>query len=75
MKSDELRLIIEARESARSGRGARIRRAAGVSQVELADAIGVHGVSVSRWERGVRCPRGVAAIRYARLLRELSERL
>jgi DNA-binding transcriptional regulator YiaG len=68
-------LIMEARDAASSGKGERLRQAAGLSQGELADAIGVTPACVSRWEAGIRRPRGDAAVRYARALRELAERL
>lgn len=68
-----LALVIEAREAAGSGRGERIRRAAGVSQGEIAAVVGVTPACISRWEAGDRRPRGPAAIAYARVLRELAQ--
>ena len=68
-------LIMEARDAAGSGRGERLRQAAGLSQGELAEAIGVTSACVSRWEAGVRRPRGEAAVRYAQALRAIAERL
>jgi DNA-binding transcriptional regulator YiaG len=65
-------LIIEAREAASSGRGERLRRAAGLSQGELGEAIGVAGSTVCRWEAGIRHPRGEAAVRYAEAIRALA---
>lgn len=70
-----LGLIIEAREAAASGRGERLRHAAGISQGELAEAIGVTATCISRWESGTRRPRGEAAVRYTRAIRELAERV
>jgi transcriptional regulator with XRE-family HTH domain len=69
----DLLLLIEARESGRSGRGRRVRELAGITQEELADVCGVDPSAVSRWERGLRAPRGVAAVTYARTLRTLSK--
>jgi transcriptional regulator with XRE-family HTH domain len=43
----------------RGGVGARLRaarRAAGMTQKQLAEAIGVESITVSRWERGVTVP-------------------
>jgi DNA-binding transcriptional regulator YiaG len=71
----DLGLVMEARETARSGRGERLRLAAGLSQGELAAAIGVTPACISRWEAGDRRPRGAAAVAYAQLLRELAERM
>ncbi len=71
----DLILLVEAREAARSGRGARLRTVAGLSQAELAAAIGVSGPCISRWEAGGRQPRGLAALAYARMLRELAEQV
>lgn len=50
-----------------------IRRRAGVSQPRVAAEVGVHPITVARWERGTRTPRGELRIRYARLLRLLDE--
>jgi transcriptional regulator with XRE-family HTH domain len=48
-----------------------IRLAAGVSQEAVAEELGVHRVSVARWESGERSPRGRVLLRYAGLLRRL----
>jgi transcriptional regulator with XRE-family HTH domain len=69
---EDLLLLMEAREFARSGRGRRIRELAGVSQEALGDACGVGASAVCRWERGTRSPRGRAAIAYARTLRAIA---
>ncbi len=50
-----------------------IRLAAGVSQPRMAEELGVHRVSVARWECGTRRPRGDVRAAYGRLLRELQE--
>jgi DNA-binding transcriptional regulator YiaG len=71
----DLLLLIEAREAARSGRGAALRTGAGISQAELADSIGVSAPCISRWEAGERRPRGAAALAYARVLHDLAGRL
>jgi transcriptional regulator with XRE-family HTH domain len=69
----QMELAISGRALARSGRGARIRRNAGVSQAELAQELGVTPQAVSRWERGARVPRTKDAIAYAAALRLLNE--
>ena len=63
--------MIEGREAAKGGRGARIRRRAGVTQVQLAELVGVSPLTVSRWERGERTPREANARTYQRVLEEL----
>jgi transcriptional regulator with XRE-family HTH domain len=50
-----------------------IRQAAGVTQHELADELGIDRVTVARWELGERTPRGELRLRYIRLLDELRE--
>lgn len=50
-----------------------IRRNAGVSRQRFADELAVHVVTVARWERGTRRPRGALRAAYARLLAELEE--
>lgn len=49
-----------------------IRRAANVSRDRLAEELNVHPVTVARWERGTRVPRGELRIAYARLLAALA---
>lgn len=66
---------MEARDLAQSGCGRRIRVASGLSQAEVAAAIGVSPVAISRWEAGERRPRGAGAVAYARLLRDLAARM
>jgi transcriptional regulator with XRE-family HTH domain len=70
--TQEIHQTVQGREAARGGRGARLRRNAGVTQAELARAIGVHPLTISRWERGQRVPRGPNAVAYARTLEELN---
>jgi transcriptional regulator with XRE-family HTH domain len=48
-----------------------IRDAAGVSQQQLADELGVNRVTVARWELGTRTPRGELRLRYTTLLEQL----
>lgn len=49
-----------------------IRARAGLSQAQLADAIGVDRVTVSRWEAGTRTPRGRHLTEYLEALNELA---
>jgi DNA-binding XRE family transcriptional regulator len=69
----DLSFLAEGRLLARSGRGARIRQLAGLSQAELARSIGVDASTLSRWESCQRTPRGTNAVDYARALRVLNE--
>lgn len=48
-----------------------IRTSAGVSQERLAAELGVHRLTVIRWETGRCVPRGEVRARYAALLTEL----
>jgi DNA-binding transcriptional regulator YiaG len=74
MRLDDLTSISEARGLLESGRAVEIRKAARLSQGEVAAFCGVDPAAVSRWESGQRSPRGAAAIRFARLMRALEER-
>ncbi|MEV6817918.1 helix-turn-helix domain-containing protein [Nocardiopsis dassonvillei] len=48
-----------------------IRERAGVSQTRLAEELGVHRITVGRWESGTREPRGALRAAYTRLLLRL----
>ncbi|MFS2294551.1 MAG: helix-turn-helix domain-containing protein [Actinomadura sp.] len=48
-----------------------IRETAGVSQTRIGQELGVHRVTVARWEAGGRQPRGELRAAYARLLEDL----
>jgi DNA-binding transcriptional regulator YiaG len=50
-----------------------IRQAAGIPQSRIAAELGVHVLTVHRWEAGTREPRGELRLGYARLLRALDE--
>jgi DNA-binding transcriptional regulator YiaG len=67
---DEVResLSLPAPDAARQ-----IREAAGVSQARLAEELGVHELTVHRWEAGTRTPHGPLRRAYARLLSELDQ--
>lgn len=51
--------------------GKTIRTAAGVSQSRIAEELNVSRMTVSRWERGERLPRGPMLVAYTALLRSL----
>jgi transcriptional regulator with XRE-family HTH domain len=48
-----------------------LRESAGLTQSEIGEALGVRRESVSRWEAGLRMPRGDLLIQYAELLESL----
>lgn len=52
-----------------------IRAASGLSQGRLAAEVGVHRVTLARWELGVSVPRGTTRVRYAQVLSELQQEL
>jgi DNA-binding XRE family transcriptional regulator len=65
--------IAEARQLASSGAGRMLRQAAGLTNAELARAVGVDPSTCFRWENGERTPTGDQAVRYAEFLAELRE--
>ena len=50
-----------------------LRESAGLSQQEIADAVGVTRAAVSHWETGTRSPRGEVRDRYVSAIRVLRE--
>jgi DNA-binding XRE family transcriptional regulator len=50
-----------------------IRVIAGATQEQLGHQLGVHRITVARWEAGTRKPRGSVRAAYADLLRQLRE--
>jgi transcriptional regulator with XRE-family HTH domain len=67
--------LARARSLAETGRGRRIREAAGLSYRELADAVGVNGSTILRWETGTCRPRADAALRWAATLAHLEREI
>ena len=55
-----------------SGEAKRIRKAAGLSQVEVAAVCGGGQDRISCWERALNKPNGEAGYRYARLIARLA---
>ncbi|MEV8529278.1 helix-turn-helix domain-containing protein [Streptomyces sp. NPDC052000] len=51
-----------------------LRVAAGLTQAEVADAIGVKRVAVARWEAGLTKPHRGNRVTYAHFLRRLAEK-
>lgn len=50
-----------------------LRKAAGLSAVEVATELKVHRVTLVRWENGSRRPRGAQLVAYVKLLDKLRE--
>lgn len=75
MTDQDLELLIEVRQAIASGRAARLRELAGLSQQEVAELVGVTPAAISRWEADDRRPTGGRAIAYARVLRRIAERV
>jgi transcriptional regulator with XRE-family HTH domain len=71
MNTKEALLVARARRAVQDGRARSVREAAGLSQHEVGAVVRVTAAAVSRWESGVRLPRGEAAIRYAKFLDRL----
>lgn len=71
MTAEETIALAEARVRASNGDLAAIRQRVKLSQDAIGRAVGVSRVTVCRWESGERSPSGEAAVRLAKLLRDL----
>jgi transcriptional regulator with XRE-family HTH domain len=65
---------LKVRRMLHDGTARQRREAAGLSQQDVADALGVDAASVFRWETRRRTPRRALALRYADLLDALDAR-
>lgn len=65
--------VLRARTLPKPATAKMIRVAAGVSQKRLGAELGVHRITVARWEDGSRIPRGSVRAAYADLLNQLRE--
>jgi len=74
MDSEQTLRLAEIRRLAASGEAKAIRERADLSLREVAGAVGVSPSGLFRWENGERTPRGDAAVRYAKFLRQLVRR-
>jgi DNA-binding XRE family transcriptional regulator len=68
----DVRCLMEVRRWARSGRARELRVRAGLTQAEVAGAVGVSRETVNLWEHGKRVPRTARALRYGRFLTAIS---
>jgi len=71
--ADLIREVREARRLPSPALARAIRQGAGVSQQRIARELGVHRITVVRWEQGTTAPRGEVRSRYARLLADLQQ--
>jgi len=71
LREQDAVLLARARQAARDGTAKALRTQAGLRQTEVGAVCGVSPQAVTRWERGLRTPRGDGGLRYARLLRRL----
>ncbi|WP_432135176.1 helix-turn-helix domain-containing protein [Streptomyces sp. bgisy154] len=70
----QLLRLADVRSALSSGEAQHLREAADLSISEIARACGVDQSTVWRWERGLRKPRGTAALLYGQLIDELRAR-
>jgi len=73
MKQSDAIMLATAREALASGEAERIREDADLSRSEVGAVCGVDQSTIYRWERGLRVPRGVPALRFAHLLSALRD--
>lgn len=71
MSASRLSDLVWIRRAARSGLARQLRLGLGLHLRELADELEVDVATLCRWENGLAAPRRDAALRWARLLREL----
>lgn len=73
MTITDLARLQRVRAAAANGRAREVRKRAGLTQAEIADAIGVSQPTIGLWETGKRVPRGAPALRYAEALETLEQ--
>ncbi|MFI0406489.1 helix-turn-helix transcriptional regulator [Actinomadura sp. 3N508] len=73
MEIKDLKKLKAVRAAAADGQARKTRVDAGVTQGEVAEAVGVAQSTVAQWERGARRPRGLVALRYAAVLKALED--
>ena len=74
MNTEEAHLASSARALAESGAARSIRIAARLSLAEMASLVQIAPSTLSRYERSQRSPRAEQAVRYGRVLAELTSR-
>lgn len=63
--------LVRIRRMVATGTARLIREEAGLSLAEMATSAGTDRSTIHRWEKGLRRPRGAAALRYLAVLEEL----
>lgn len=71
MNGSEVTQLFRAADAVRSGQARALRRAAGLSQADVAAAVGGSPAAICRWENGSRQPFGSAGRRYLRFVASL----
>lgn len=71
MSKSDLLLLAKGRRWCADGTARQLRERHRLSLVEVAAVAGTTDATVSRWESGLRRPRGNAALRYVKLLESL----
>lgn len=72
VKETDALVLAQVRNDVLSGRAREIRECSGLSQAEMAEAIGTARSTVALWETHLRRPHGDAAIRYGKFLATLA---
>lgn len=67
-RQSEALALASVRDRCRAGEARELRKRARLSLQEVARSVDVHHSTVSRWERSLRDPKGLPALRYAQLL-------
>lgn len=71
MEIKDLKKLQYVRAAAADGQARQTRIDAGLTQGEIAKAVGVAQSTVAQWENGARRPRGASGLRYAVVLKAL----
>jgi len=72
MQHSHLSALIRMRQRLIDGTAKQLRIDHGLARAEVAATLGVTYQALQKWELGTRCPRGDAAVAYARLLDHLA---
>jgi transcriptional regulator with XRE-family HTH domain len=73
MDQDQTLALVKVRRLVTSGAAKSVRKAAGLSLPEVAEAVGSNPSTIHRWENNERSPHGEPAIRYGEFMQRLIE--